>query len=325
MNINQQKPDLLDILVRKIAKISALVPQTGLMSGKMGIAILLYHYARHKNAQEINEYADSLIDMLAREINLDSGKGLDNGLCGIALGLNHLIKQEFVHADEDLFEEIDDIIFSNGNSTMGYYDIRTESDKGIYILSRLKSCNPSEENIWYDRLDDCIRNLNDIWMLQYTHYELFVFPCNTLIRFFYICNMLYENVRYRLKINALYENMSENVKIYYKEEKSVSDKIMLSSILKGVLELKKCLPFNNGPQTITLVDVINYHLTNWILGQSITNSEIACHSILSIIADEQRFNELLNLLNPFNAGMQILGGLAWTMLEKEKKYQNCDY
>ena len=315
MNSNKNLSDLLDVFVQQIAKTSALVPQTGLMNGKIGIAILLYHYARYKNESEITEYADQLFDLAAHEIGLDFGTSLDDGLCGIAWGLDYLIKQNFVQADDDILEEIDDALFSS-NRTLYLFDLGLESDKGLYLWSRLRFCESFAKNIWQKRMETCINHLRDVVMLKYVWHEVPIFPCKTLIRFFHICQKFREHSQFRPKIDAIYEELSEIVKVSYREEKSSSDKYLLASMFSEIPLLKKCISTDNIPQSFQLKDVNNFYLTRLILGQNISIPKIIDKMLLSITEDHQQMDELLNQLNPDNGGLESdICGLAWAMLQ----------
>lgn len=114
----------------------------GLLHGKMGIAIYLFHLSVLLKEQKYIELADELID----QIYDGTGKktvptDFESGLAGIAWGIEHLVKNGFLEADTDeILRDLDDKIFqyitSNQhipidlkNGLLGY---------GYYLLSRLK-------------------------------------------------------------------------------------------------------------------------------------------------------------------------------------------
>ena len=87
MKSNKTPSDFLDDIIQLIAESSVHISKTGLMSGKTGIAILLYRYTQYKNRPGITEYANQLIDSIVRDSELESSLNLDDGLIGIAWGL----------------------------------------------------------------------------------------------------------------------------------------------------------------------------------------------------------------------------------------------
>ena len=317
MNSYKTISDCLDIFVRQIAKASTLVPRTGLMKGKMGIAILLHNYARYRNDSEINDCANALIDMVIQEMNIEYLEDMDDGLCGVAWGFDCLIKENFIQTDENDLEEIDTFLFQEENRTLYLSNLAGKSDMGLYILNRLNSCNPIAKNKWRQRFENCINHFHDILMQRYTSYEFPVFPCRVLIRFFHTCQIFYEQEQYRFEIDTLYEELPETVKISLQEEPCFSDRYILCSMLAGIPVFEKCLPVDNTLQEITPADAGNFYLTRLILSKHIFIPEIVNETILSVAADQQRIDELLNQMNPNNAGLgNPIGGLAWAMLQR---------
>ncbi|NJO92976.1 MAG: glycosyltransferase [Chloroflexia bacterium] len=86
----------------------------GLLDGKMGIALFLYHYARYTKNEIYSNYAGELIDEIYVEVNNNTPFDLANGLTGISLGLEYLVINNFVEADLDaILEEIDEMFLKN--------------------------------------------------------------------------------------------------------------------------------------------------------------------------------------------------------------------
>ena len=319
--------DCLDIFIRQIVKISALVPGTGLLTGKIGIAILLYQYARYRNDSKMTEYADHLIDIALQDLSFTGGNEFDSGLCGIAWCLDYLMKKEFVQADEDMFEEIDTVLFQEKTGVSNFNNLGVELGKGLYILKRLSSCVSSAESVWSKRIENLVYHLRDILMLRDTGYKYPVLSCRILIRFFHICQTLREHNLYIPEIDALYEELPETVNIFYRKGKIFLDKYMLATLLYDIPVFKECIPTGNIPQSMTLTDVNNFYLTRLVLNRSFPIPEALSTTIISIVRDQQRISELLYLLNPNNAGLgNYACGLAWAMLqwcmEQDKKTEN---
>jgi hypothetical protein len=315
MNSYKTLSHYLDVCVRHIAKISTLVPRAGLMTGKTGIAILLYNYARYKNDPEIMEYADRLIEVAVQETRPHIGTNFDSGLCGIVWGIDYLVKQEFIQADEEIFKAIESFLFQEMERTLYFTNLGFESEKGLYIWNRFKSCEPSSEKTWHRRMENCIHHFRDILMQRYTNYELLVFPCKSLILFFHVCQTLREHNLYCKEIDALYKELSESVKISYNEEKNASDKYILASLLVGIPMFEKCLPDTIHSQEMTLSDICNLYLIRLILGRSIPMPQNVDEIISSIANDYQSVDKLLQHMKPHNAGLANMGGIVWAILQ----------
>ncbi|MDR2037743.1 MAG: hypothetical protein LBQ60_07460 [Bacteroidales bacterium] len=292
------------------------MPGIGLMSGKTGIAILLYHYARFMNEPKMAESADILIGIVMREIKPDVGKEFNNGISGIIWGIDYLIKQDFLEAEEDLFCEIDTILFQENKKKINLDDLGSESTKGIYAWNRYNTAGLLTKNKWYQHLENCVHHFYDILVSKYTNYILPVFPCKMLVYFFHFCQTVQQYGLFRPEIDVLYEELPEIVKISYREEKSISDKYMLTLMLHEIPMLEKCISRDDAPQAMTLSDVNNFYLTRLILGCSFPTPEIICKTILSIVEDQKQISELLYSLNPYNAGLgNYVGGFSWAMLQ----------
>lgn len=316
MNPYKMISDTLDIFVRQIAKTSYLIPQNGLMTGKMGVAILLYRYGRYRNDPEVEEYADRLIELVFQKIGQINEKGFDNGVYGIVWGMNYLIKQGFLQADEDIFDEIDTVLLDKGYSASVLQAFGIEAEKGLYILGRFISDISSTGNKWCQHVENCVNQFYKILISKYTSLVLPVFPCIYLIRFFHVCQTVWECGLFRHEIGLLYEEIPEIVKVSYKEEKSISEKHILATLLDEVPIFKGCIPINDISQLATLTEVNNFYLTQLILDRKTPIPEVVNKSILSIAEDQERINGLLEQLNPYYAGLgSNVGGLAWTMMQ----------
>ena len=306
--------DTLDILVKQIAKISVLNSQAGLMNGKIGIAILLYQYGRYRNNSEMTEYADNLMEFYSQEIESGIKFGFDNGLYGIVWSIHYLIKQRFIQADEDIFDEIDAVIFRESHNASSLFNLGIEAEKGLYVWSRYISNTSTTENKWRQHIENCIKRFHKIVISKYTNYTLPVLPCRTLIRFFHVCQTLWINDLFRHEIFMLYEELLEIVKISYKEEKSISEKYILATLLREIPMFDRYIFIGDIPQMLTLTDVNNFYLTQWILGRKISIPKVVNKTILSITKNHQQINGLLDLLDSDNVGLgNDVGGLAWAI------------
>lgn len=78
------------------------INDTGILTGNMGIAIFLYHYARYCGCNAYEELADEFMDNIIR--NRTSEVFYPNfleGTSGLAWGFNYLIKNKFIEVEDD--------------------------------------------------------------------------------------------------------------------------------------------------------------------------------------------------------------------------------
>ncbi len=135
--------DNLHLINNLVLQNAPLIKNSGLMKGKMGISIYLFHLSRKMDETIFREQAENMIDDLYKEVGNNSlPTDFGNGLAGIVWGIDHLIHNGFLDADPDeIFADADDKIFqfiTNQNEIplnlegglLGY---------GFYLLARLKN------------------------------------------------------------------------------------------------------------------------------------------------------------------------------------------
>ncbi|MBF0576026.1 lanthionine synthetase LanC family protein [Dysgonomonas sp. GY617] len=64
----------------------------GLATGKMGYCLYFYVLSRKLNNKEYQDTAEKLLDEIFDNIQMVSGIDVKNGLAGIGLGIDYLIK-----------------------------------------------------------------------------------------------------------------------------------------------------------------------------------------------------------------------------------------
>jgi hypothetical protein len=121
---------------------SSFCENSGLLHGKTGIAILFYMLHRHTGHTVYEDYAGELIDEIYEDITIQSPVDFENGLAGIAWGIEYLVQNGFIDADtNEVLADIDDTInkhrvynppadLSLANGTAGIL---------AYLLARIKS------------------------------------------------------------------------------------------------------------------------------------------------------------------------------------------
>lgn len=158
----RKNEDTLQRIARYLMLHSSFINNIGLLNGKMGIAIFFFHYAKYTNNKLYENFAGCLIDEIYAEININSPKDFKNGLCGIAWGMEYLIRNHFVQADADeVLEDIDKQILER--------DVRRISDnsletglKGIayYVISRCENSKKEKLSISKEYIIDLIESLD---------------------------------------------------------------------------------------------------------------------------------------------------------------------
>ncbi|GHT15375.1 hypothetical protein FACS189426_22930 [Bacteroidia bacterium] len=117
----------------------------GLVHGKMGIAVFFFHYAQHTSNELFADYAMDVIGEMLNQIHVNSPADYEKGLAGIGVGIDYLIRNNFLDVEDDICEDFDQRMvravmydpwqdFSQYNGLTGY---------GRYWITRLRYPAPS--------------------------------------------------------------------------------------------------------------------------------------------------------------------------------------
>lgn len=89
------------------------VRENGLQNGRMGMALFLYLYARHRGEKGKNyeELADDLLKRMLGSISWQTEPDFLTGLAGIGWGIRWLRGQNLIETDQDVLEDFDRIIY----------------------------------------------------------------------------------------------------------------------------------------------------------------------------------------------------------------------
>ena len=88
-----------------------LVDCPGLVHGKTGISIFFCHYAKYTGNDLFLDYALDLIKEIQTQIHINSPADYKTGLAGIGVGLDYLITQQLLNANDDILEEFDERMY----------------------------------------------------------------------------------------------------------------------------------------------------------------------------------------------------------------------
>ena len=112
----------------------------GLVNGKMGILVFFFHYARYTGNELYADYAMDLVGEMLNQIHVNSPADYEKGLAGIGVGIDYLIRNDFLNAEDDICEDFDQrmvrAVLYDPWSDFSQYDGMT--GYGRYWISRLR-------------------------------------------------------------------------------------------------------------------------------------------------------------------------------------------
>jgi hypothetical protein len=97
--VNETIAGILLNIACRISTPHATVPDSGLLTGKLGMAIFLFHYGKCYHNAACTQLADDFIEDIRINRNKITSVDYGNGLSGIDAGLKYLAKNEFIDAD----------------------------------------------------------------------------------------------------------------------------------------------------------------------------------------------------------------------------------
>jgi hypothetical protein len=117
----------------------------GLVHGKMGIAVFFFHYAQYTDNMLFADYAMDVIGEILNQIHVNSPADYEKGIAGIGVGMDYLIRNDFLNVKDDICEDFDGRMvravmydpwqdFSQYNGLTGY---------GRYWITRLRYQAPA--------------------------------------------------------------------------------------------------------------------------------------------------------------------------------------
>ena len=126
----------------------------GLAHGKMGVIVYLYHLHRYTGLDTYSEAAGSLLDQLLESgLSVHDNLTVMDGLCGIGLGLEHLVAGQFIEGDlNELLKEIDDRLFKTVAFEEHSYTLAEMVHLIHYLVKRIKRQSDDENVFIYQEL-----------------------------------------------------------------------------------------------------------------------------------------------------------------------------
>ncbi|MDO5572295.1 MAG: lanthionine synthetase LanC family protein [Bacteroidales bacterium] len=199
----------------------------GLLNGKTGIAVFLYHYSRFSGKKSYENVADILIDNVIKNITPNLNFDIFNGISGINIGLKYLIKNHFLEYDNDLEDEWNLVRtrMTNNVTDLNFGDKINLSLSDFFMLSKLSS-----EDIIKGKDIICNYIIKYRFFFTKENYGIPLPIINSMLHFFYILEK--EGV-ISIEIEQLLLNIFEYVKRRLENFKfdNNGDKLILTELL----------------------------------------------------------------------------------------------
>ena len=122
----------------------------GLLDGKMGIALVLAHYARCSRKKKIEHAADFLVENVMNQLTTTVSIDFANGLSGIGWGIEYLIQNNYMKGcGADILQDLDERIMQVDVTRIKDWSL----EKGLlgilhYVLYHLQGANKSELRVF---------------------------------------------------------------------------------------------------------------------------------------------------------------------------------
>lgn len=122
----------------------------GLLDGKIGIALVLAHYARCRNKKNIERAADFLVESVMNQLTTTVSIDFAKGLSGIGWGIEHLIQNNYMKGcGADILQNLDERIMQFDVTRIKDWSL----EKGLlgilhYVLYHLQGANRSKSVVF---------------------------------------------------------------------------------------------------------------------------------------------------------------------------------
>lgn len=188
----------------------------GLAEGKMGLCIYFYVLGRNLRNKEYEAVAEKLLDDIFENIGVINSIDVKNGLAGIGLGVDYLIKNNYVKGNINvILKDLDDIIFKNLSYPQYYEKIDSLSLIHIlyYLCIRLKQQKQGSENDYLYR-ELIIQTVNNLYehIIPTFYDEPFAYNIDyPLPQFLFVLSKLYSLDFYNYRLIKIIEELSYKV------------------------------------------------------------------------------------------------------------------
>lgn len=164
--------DIIHRIINHIILHSFFMKEIGLFHGKIGIAVVLYHYARYMKDPHYDKIAGTLLEDVLESIPNDINIGLENGISGIGWAVCHLLNNNFVEGDaREILQQIDKRVLEYEPLRMYDYSLKNGLEGiAVYLLERNKVIAPKQDNLYTESYLQNIENqlVKWTWDKNYT-------------------------------------------------------------------------------------------------------------------------------------------------------------
>jgi len=143
--------DMLRNIVSRIE--NEIIPDIGILNGRMGIVIFLFHYSRFSSNDSYKIMADKMLSDTIKDIKADTHYGFSTGLSGIGWGIEYLHQHGFVEGDtNEILSDFDEIIVETDPKRI----VNLNRDYGLggivlYLLARLYTIEKEKKDNPFDK------------------------------------------------------------------------------------------------------------------------------------------------------------------------------
>lgn len=344
INSNKRIADRLQRIANVLLINASFIDNIGLLNGKMGIAIFFFHYGRYSNNNVYTDYAGELIDEIYEEINTNTPTDFDNGLTGIAWGIEYLVENKFVDADTDvILADIDNFVYSNMlNSSLLLNNENVLFGYGLYFISRLRGHDNDIDKLMLNKkkqltflTEKCEQLLVHKAYSEFNIQQLSATTINSLLWFLLELQRLailpskVKKVLKHLPDNISYGQIGLNKHADLNILHDLSQRAIIQLTAKSLKEqyrifaarvMKEITNYSNNEQTLLT------YLQSKNIQELIYGSDIKCATLdralfekaLEIIDDEEKWNITLKNLYKSNLGLSGLAGQGLLLFQAYK-------
>jgi hypothetical protein len=157
-----------DIITKKLKELNAktiALLESNPSLDLIHISLYFYYISRLGNNKEYEKLAKKYLDEVAASINTIKSVDIKHGLAGIGLGIDYLVKNNFVKGNiNNILQEIDDYLFRTISVAKHYETLDTLTMLQVlyYFYVRLKDQSQGSENEYLFK-EQCIDTINNIY------------------------------------------------------------------------------------------------------------------------------------------------------------------
>ena len=244
--VKKQLSQIVDMLILN----GTLTECPGLIHGKIGLSIFFFHYARYSHNILFSNYAIELINEIQNQIHINSSADYERGIAGIGIGIDYLIQNNFLVAENDIYEDLDQRMkravlydpwqnFSLYNGLIGY---------GRYWLSRLQ--HPQSSILAQKCLLHIIKLIKEKWKSSSIEEQVDIY--------YFLCS-LQKLFIFNPYIESLKKELYYSIKVEYSYRQT-------NSFVKNLASIFQCNNYKDILQSEA--DNITKHLLNWNIAKS---------------------------------------------------------